>query len=88
MQSAVGFAHTGHYHRVMDDGDILHGDTSMSIAYISRNWKDWEVVGTDAFLQDPFQTVIFATKKRITHSMARAQSLRLGFSAAADAMHF
>ncbi|UZE19673.1 class I SAM-dependent methyltransferase [Pseudomonas sp. B21-054] len=56
---AIGFAHTGHHHRVMEDGDILYGDTSISIDYISRNWHDWEVVGTDVFLQDPFQTVVF-----------------------------
>jgi 2-polyprenyl-3-methyl-5-hydroxy-6-metoxy-1,4-benzoquinol methylase len=56
---AVGFAHTGHYHRVMDDGDIRYGDTSISVDYIARHWLDWEVVGTDVFLQDPFQTVVF-----------------------------
>lgn len=63
LHDSKGFAHTGHVHRVMEDGDILYGDTSISVDYITRNWHDWEVAGTDVFLQDPFQTVVLLKPK-------------------------
>lgn len=59
LHDTVGFAHTGHVQRAKVDGEALYGDTSMTISYIEKNWKEWTVVGYDIFLQDPFQTVVF-----------------------------
>lgn len=59
LHDTIGFAHTGHAQRVQADGETLYGDTSMTIDYIKKNWTEWTVVGSDIFLQDPFQTVVF-----------------------------
>ncbi|KVE36184.1 hypothetical protein WS69_13245 [Burkholderia sp. BDU5] len=53
-----GFAYTPHDRQAID-GDITYGDTSISLDYIRANWQDWDIVGTDCFLQDPFQTLVF-----------------------------
>jgi hypothetical protein len=53
-----GFAFTPH-DREKIDGEVTYGDTSISDEYIQRNWKNWRTVGTDNFLQDPFQKMIF-----------------------------
>ncbi|PCE25224.1 hypothetical protein BWP39_11920 [Paraburkholderia acidicola] len=56
--ASKGFAFTPHG-RAPIDGDITYGDTSITLEYIRRQWTDWEIVGTDCFLQDPFQTLVF-----------------------------
>ncbi len=53
-----GFAYTPH-NREAVDGDVTYGDTSISLDYIRSNWRDWEIAGTDLFLQDPFQMLVF-----------------------------
>ncbi|SDI07246.1 Methyltransferase domain-containing protein [Paraburkholderia steynii] len=53
-----GFAFTPH-NRAPIDGDITYGDASISLPYMQENWPEWEVLGTDVFLQDPFQTLVF-----------------------------
>ncbi|WP_321785084.1 class I SAM-dependent methyltransferase [Burkholderia pyrrocinia] len=56
--AARGFAYTPHDRQAID-GDITYGDTSISLDYIRTNWQDWKVAGTDYFLQDPFQMLVF-----------------------------
>lgn len=55
---ARGFAFTPHL-RAAVDGDVTYGDTSISIDYIARNWRDWEVLGVDWQMHDPYQTLVF-----------------------------
>jgi 2-polyprenyl-3-methyl-5-hydroxy-6-metoxy-1,4-benzoquinol methylase len=59
LHDDIGFAHTAHVHRPLVDGERLYGDTSITLDYISREWKEWGIIGTDIFLQDPFQTLVF-----------------------------
>ena len=53
-----GFAFTPH-DREKIDGEVTYGDTSISDDYIRRNFINWRTAGTDTFLQDPFQKLIF-----------------------------
>jgi SAM-dependent methyltransferase len=41
------------------DGEITYGDTSITLNYMAQNWKDWDVIGTDHFLQDQYQMLVF-----------------------------
>ena len=54
----TGFAFTPHQ-RDKVDGDITYGDSSISVAYIEKNWPTWQIIGTDALLQDPYQHFVF-----------------------------
>lgn len=56
-----GFAFTAHGPKTpaQVDGEITYGDTSITLDYMAENWKDWEVVGTECFLQDQYQMLVF-----------------------------
>jgi SAM-dependent methyltransferase len=41
------------------DGIITYGDASFSLEYMKKRWTDWEVIGTDVNLLDPYQTIVF-----------------------------
>lgn len=41
------------------DGLQTYGDASFSLDYIRSRWTEWELVGTDVSLLDPYQTVVF-----------------------------
>lgn len=56
--AARGFAFTPHI-RAPVDGEVTFGDTSMSLDYIGRNWKDWSVLGSRVDRADPLQTLVF-----------------------------
>jgi hypothetical protein len=58
LHTESGFAFTPHQ-RASVDGDITYGDTSISLDYIAKNWKGWEVVGQDWQLHDPYQIIVF-----------------------------
>jgi SAM-dependent methyltransferase len=60
-----GFAFTAHGPNTpaQVDGEITYGDTSITLKYIADNWKEWEVVGTEHFLQDQFQMLVFLKPK-------------------------
>lgn len=45
------------------DGVITYGDASFSLEYLRCHWTDWELVGTDVSLLDPYQTVVFLKPK-------------------------
>lgn len=53
-----GFAFAPH-NRAAVDGDITYGDTSISPAYIRREYPQWRLVRVDYNVVDPFQLVIF-----------------------------
>ena len=55
---ATGFAFAPHQ-RPPVDGDITYGDTSMTAGWLAANFPDWEVVGTDRSLDDPYQIYVF-----------------------------
>lgn len=59
VHHSKGFAFTAHPPRDPSLGESTYGDTSISLDYIARNWTDWEVVGVDWQLHDPYQTVVF-----------------------------
>lgn len=56
-----GFAFTPHGPKTPAQvkGEITYGDTSMTLEYIEKNWTEWEVVGTEHFLQDQYQMLVF-----------------------------
>jgi SAM-dependent methyltransferase len=39
------------------EGEITYGDTSISLAYMARQWTGWEVVESQPLVQDPVQLV-------------------------------
>jgi 2-polyprenyl-3-methyl-5-hydroxy-6-metoxy-1,4-benzoquinol methylase len=62
---AKGFAFTPHGEGspATVNGEITYGDTSITLAYITENWHEWEVVGTEHFLQDQYQRLVFLKPK-------------------------
>lgn len=53
-----GFAFVAH-NRAPINGEITYGDASMSLEYMQRSWKGWEILGTAAHRIDPYQLVVF-----------------------------
>jgi SAM-dependent methyltransferase len=47
------------------DGLITYGDASFSFGYIKQNWIEWELVGTDISLLDPYQLIVFLKPKQL-----------------------
>ncbi|BDM24254.1 methyltransferase domain-containing protein [Pseudomonas sp. LRP2-20] len=45
------------------NGEITYGDSSMTLDYIKDHWREWQVVGTEHFLQDPYQMLVFLKPK-------------------------
>ncbi|RDI99514.1 methyltransferase domain-containing protein [Dyella solisilvae] len=45
--------------KISIDGQPVYGDASISLEYMERMWPQWSVVGTDAMLQDGFQTIVY-----------------------------
>lgn len=58
----LGFAFTPH-NRDPIDGDITYGDASLTLEYATKEWTDWNVVGTDYSLLDPYQVTVFLTPR-------------------------
>ena len=63
---ARGFAFTPHPREAID-GELTYGDTSISIAFMKDHWPNWEVLGLDSYLQDPYQSVVFLKPKSAHH---------------------
>ena len=47
------------HNRVPIDGEVTYGDSSVSFEYIRQNWKDWNLLGYDFNLVDPYQLILF-----------------------------
>lgn len=45
------------------NGEHTFGETTISLDYVRREWTDWELVGTDLNLIDPYQLILFLRKK-------------------------
>ena len=61
--NSVGFAFSPH-NRNPIDGDIPYGDTSITVGYIEREWRDWSLLETDYNSIDPEQILVFLRKRR------------------------
>ena len=60
--AARGFAYRPH-NRTPIDGDITYGDTSMTLDYFEKQFPWLSVRNVERPAEDPFQTVVFLTKK-------------------------
>ncbi len=47
------------------EGLNSYGDASFSLDYVRAHWTDWELIGTDVNLLDPYQSIIFLKPKTV-----------------------
>jgi SAM-dependent methyltransferase len=59
MHEEYGFAFTPHHNLPPINGDITYGDTSMTLAYISRTFPQWKIVSVECNEVDLYQVIVF-----------------------------
>ena len=62
-----GFAFVPH-RRGTVDGDVTYGDTSLSLAWLAREFPAWRIVGQDHNPADPLQILVFLAADEKSHS--------------------
>ncbi|MCE4540912.1 MULTISPECIES: bifunctional 2-polyprenyl-6-hydroxyphenol methylase/3-demethylubiquinol 3-O-methyltransferase UbiG [unclassified Caballeronia] len=55
------------------DGLNTYGDASFSFDYLRTHWPDWEFVGYDVCLLDPYQTIIFLKPREPRAALQRSE---------------
>lgn len=58
QQEETGFAFLPHI-RAPVDGEVTYGDTGLSLDWLARQAPEWQVCGTTASSDDPFQIIVF-----------------------------
>jgi SAM-dependent methyltransferase len=54
----LGYAFLPHQQQP-GSGDLIYGDTSMTLEYIEQHWRDWRVLGTDHNPSDAGHILVF-----------------------------
>jgi len=54
-----GFAYVPHQDLPKIDGEVMYGDTSITLDYIRANWKSWNICGHDHNFVDRHQIIVF-----------------------------
>ena len=58
LHAREGFAFVPHQRDTVE-GEATYGDTSMTLDFITANYPDWKIAGSDWALADPYQRYVF-----------------------------
>ena len=58
LHARDGFAFVPHQRDTVE-GEATYGDTSMTLDFITANYPDWKIAGSDWALADPYQRYVF-----------------------------